>query len=77
MIQLLISLPTVKFPFKSHIFGNRRGIKKSIPKIGEQGGNAKVPFPKFGDGNKRLSFPGRARNGNYCSALTHTPWERW
>ena len=40
-------------------------------RIQEQNGN------KFGlSGNKRLSFPGMARNGNYRSTLTHTPGER-
>ena len=32
-------------------------MKKSIPKIREQEGNEKNPFPQFGNGNQRLSFP--------------------
>ena len=39
-------------------------MKKSIPKNQEQEGNEKNPFPHFGNGNQRLSFPRIPRNGN-------------
>ena len=45
-------------------FENGKGMKKSIPKIREREGNEKNPFPKFGKGNQRLSFPRIPRNGN-------------
>ena len=39
-------------------------MKKSIPKIREREGNEKNPFPQFGNGNQRLSFPRIPGNGN-------------
>ena len=45
-------------------FGNGKGMKKSIPKIREREGNKKNPFPQFGNGNQRLSFPRIPGNGN-------------
>ena len=44
--------------------GTGRALKRSIPKIREREGNDKIKFPHFGNGNRKLSFPGRARNGN-------------
>ena len=41
MIQILIFLLTLTFPFESHIFGKRKGIKKSIPKFGNGKGMQK------------------------------------
>ena len=38
-------------------FRNGRGMEKSIPKIREREGNERNPFPHFGNGNQRLSFP--------------------
>ena len=40
------------------------GNEKSIPKIREWEGIKKNPFPQFGNGNQRLSFPRIPRNGN-------------
>ena len=45
-------------------FRNGRGMEKSIPKIREREGNEKNPFPHFGNGNQRLSFPRILGNGN-------------
>ena len=45
-------------------FGKRKGMKKPIPKIREQERNEKIPFPHFGNGNQRLSFPGIPGNRN-------------
>ena len=39
-------------------------MKKSIPIIREWEGNEKNPFPQFGNGNQRLSFPKIPGNGN-------------
>ena len=39
-------------------------MKKSISKIPEQEGNKKNPFPQFGNGNQRLSFPRIPGDGN-------------
>ena len=44
--------------------GTGRALKRSIPKIREREGNDKIKFPHFGNGNRKLSFPGRARNVN-------------
>ena len=65
-------LPSVKWQNR-----NRKGMKKSIPTIGEREGNEKKhsqnsgtgrecknPFPKFRKGNQRLSFLGMDGNGN-------------
>ena len=44
--------------------GTGREWKKSIPTIREREGNEKNPFPQFGNGNQRLSFPRIPGNGN-------------
>ena len=44
--------------------GTGRELKKPIPEIREREGNGKNPFPKFGNGNQRLLFPGMDGNGN-------------
>ena len=43
--------------------GTGRELKKPIPKIRERERNEKNPFPKFGNGNQRLSFPRIPGNG--------------
>ena len=37
-------------------FGNGKGMKNLFPKFGNGKG---IPFPLFGNGNQRLSFPGK------------------
>ena len=44
--------------------GTGREWKKSIPVIREREGNEKNPFPQFGNGNQRLSFPKILGNSN-------------
>ena len=38
--------------------------KKNIFEIRSREGNGKKTFPKFGNGNQRLLFPGMDGNGN-------------
>ena len=71
MIQILISLLTLTFPFESYIFGKRKGIKKSIPKFGNGKGMQKsIPIIKERESEAIILGNGREREFPLTSVVT-------
>ena len=73
VLQFPLWFPSVKWQIReregnrkmhSHSSGTEKEWKKTIPIFWEREGNEKNPFPQFGNGNQRLSFPRIPGNGN-------------